>query len=242
MSEPVVTGQPNGAVSDAEPDQTTALLAALAADARPADEVFAKWRADPEMRAELEARDAVRRYGVVKVLVRNAIVQGPVMRSKAAWMRSGGAGFVEEFDNLDEARLFAEGHKWFFNNCRIQVEYLVRYHTRTEQVPAYGGSWTAPMVDRDVTYAVWRDVPGFETGEPDRFCQHHTRQAARRTTRYVVLGGPGGRMAMVRAASPELTGRYDDWLRLTGLRVHGPVDYARLDRIYAAVRSAWGLT
>lgn len=97
------------------------------------------------------------------------------------------------------------------------------------------------MVDRDVTYGVWRDVPGWETGEADRLRRMYVRRAARHKTRYIVLGGPGGQMAMVPVGSPMLNDRYANWFRLTALRVRGHVDYARRYRIYDAVCRVWGL-
>lgn len=140
MSDPVVNVGTSGASGNAGQDQVTAALESLAANARPVDDLIAEWAQDPEMRAEMAARDAVRRHGIVEVVVRNAIVQGPVMRSKKAFLDAGGSGFSQEFDDLDEARQFADEHKWFFNNCRVRVSYLVRYETRIERVCADGGA------------------------------------------------------------------------------------------------------
>lgn len=147
-------------------------IEALAASSRTVDDVIADWNQDPEMRAEMQARDAVRKHGKVEVMIRNVIVRGPLRTSKAKWEKSRGSGFIEQFDNLDDARQFAEDHKWFFNNCKVRVWYVAGYEVRTELVPKYTGGPNAPMVERDVTYTVWREVPDWETGEPDR----HTRE------------------------------------------------------------------
>jgi len=139
--------------SDPE-DELDAALDALAAHSRPVEDLIAEWEKDPEMQAEMAARDAVREHGRVEVTVRNVISHRGRIR--------------KEFTNLEDARRFAEDHRYYYNNCEVTVAYVCGYVTRTELHAAYPRSWHAPMVPWLVRYSVWRDVPGWETGEPDR--------------------------------------------------------------------------
>lgn len=154
-------------------------LESLARNARSVDDLFAEWALDPQMRSEMEARDAVRTYRRVEVYVRNVITRGVVRNSKAAWESSSGSGFVQEFEDLDDARRFAEDNRFFFNNCRVRASYVAGYETRIEKVCACPHSWHAPMVDAEVTYSVWRAVPGWETGEPETHRHEHVHHTKR---------------------------------------------------------------
>jgi hypothetical protein len=134
-----------------------AALEAIARHSRPIEDLIADWQQDPEMRAEIETRDAVREYGRVEVTIRNVIsTRGSLRR---------------EFTDVDDARQFAKDHKCYYNNTEVRVAYVRGYETRTELRVAYPHSWYAPMAPRLVRYSVWRDVPGWQTGEPDQLRQ-----------------------------------------------------------------------
>ncbi|RAS59513.1 hypothetical protein C8D87_114125 [Lentzea atacamensis] len=128
------------------------------------------------MDAESEAREAVRVYRRVEVYVRNAIRQGMVLGSKADWEQFGGAGFTQTFEDLDEALRFAEEHRLFFNNCIVEVSYVTGYEVEPTTVPASPCPWDVTMVPAERTLSVWRDVPGWESGEPDRRRYEHVHR------------------------------------------------------------------
>lgn len=128
------------------------------------------------MDAESDARESVRAYRRVEVYVRDAVRQGMVLSSKADWEQFGGAGFRQKFEDLDEALRFAEDHRLFFNNCIVEVSYVTGYEVEQTSVPAYSGSWHAPMVPAERTLAVWRGVPGWDSGEPDQRRHEHVHR------------------------------------------------------------------
>lgn len=107
---------------------------------RPAEDVFAEMIAeDPELAAEIEARQATS----FRVHVANAISQRPDAR------------FTSEFDNLDEAREFAQAHWNYYNNTRVTLTYLAGTWETFRLAP--GGNFTGQT--ESVELPLYKTVP-----------------------------------------------------------------------------------
>lgn len=128
------------------------------------------------MDAESEARQAVRLYRRVEVHVCDAIRRGTGLGSKADWEQFGGAGFTEKFEDLDEARRFAEDHRLFFNNCIVEVSYVTGYEVEPTTVPASPCPWDATRAPAERTLSVWQYLPGWEGDEPAYRRYEHVRR------------------------------------------------------------------
>lgn len=116
-----------------------------------ADDLLAHARpVDLALRAELEARAAIRAHHRVTVTIRNAITRRPTAPTLDHFLAapSSFGGFRATFTDLDAARQFADEHRLDFNNCRVTIQYLAGYAAVPTFVPdnprlwGSSGTWT----------------------------------------------------------------------------------------------------
>jgi hypothetical protein len=106
--------------------------------------------ADAGVRAEFDARAAIREHHHVTVTVRNAITRRPTAPTLGDFLAdpSSFGGFRATFTDLDAARQFADEHRLAFNNCRVTIQYLAGYTAVPTFVPdnprlwGSSGTWT----------------------------------------------------------------------------------------------------